>query len=220
MDNQRLKEVVNYLKFNRRIFNDADLAKQLNKTRSYISEILSNKRSVTKKFCETFCSIYTEIDLHWLLTGEGEMLKKEDTAPHGMKPSDDGQGIPLLPISAMAGALSGDIQVLEYDCERYVVPMFKGADFLIPVKGSSMYPKYASGDIVACKRIAMDRLFFQWNKVYVIDTDQGALIKRIKPGSDDEHICIVSDNVKYEPFELPISSIYAVALVIGVIRLE
>nr|DAF62154.1 MAG TPA: LexA-like protein [Myoviridae sp. ctt8G1] len=120
----------------------------------------------------------------------------------------------------MAGALSGEQTVLEYECERYVVPAFKGADFLIPVKGSSMYPKYSSGDIVACRRVPMSSLFFQWNKEYVIDTDQGALIKRIKPGSDKEHVLIVSDNEKYDPFELPIASIYAVALVIGVIRLE
>ena len=66
----------------------------------------------------------------------------------------------------------------------------------------------------------MSDLFFQWNKVYVIDTTQGALIKRIKPGSDSEHVLIVSDNEKYDPFELHISAIHAVALVIGVIRLE
>lgn len=131
-----------------------------------------------------------------------------------------GEGIPLIPIEAMAGALTSDQTVLEYECERYVVPMFKGADFLIPVKGSSMYPKYSSGDIVACQRVSMSDLFFQWNKVYVIDTNQGALIKRIKPGSDKDHVLIVSDNVKYDPFELPFSAIHAVALVIGVIRLE
>lgn len=131
-----------------------------------------------------------------------------------------GEGIPLIPISAMAGAFSGDQQVMEYECERYVVPAFKGADFLISVKGSSMYPKYNSGDIVACKRLAMSDLFFQWNKVYVLDTDQGPLIKRVKPGSDKEHVTIVSDNERYEPFELSLDHIYHVALVIGVIRLE
>ena len=110
------------------------------------------------------------------------------------------EGIPLIPIDAMAGALTCEQTALEYECERYVVPMFKGADFLIPVKGSSMYPKYNSGDIVACKRVSMTDIFFQWNKVYVIDTDQGALIKRIKPGSAPDRILIVSDNDKYDPF--------------------
>lgn len=120
----------------------------------------------------------------------------------------------------MAGVLTDEHTVLEYECERYVIPVFRGADFLIPVKGSSMYPKYSSGDIVACKRVAMSDLFFQWNKVYVLDTKQGALIKRIKPGSDKNHVLIVSDNKDYDPFELPYSAINAVALVIGVIRLE
>ena len=76
------------------------------------------------------------------------------------------------------------------------------------------------GDIVACKRVPMSDLFFQWNKVYVIDTTQGPLIKRIKPGGDNEHVLIVSDNEKYDPFELPYPTIRSVALVIGVIRLE
>ena len=120
----------------------------------------------------------------------------------------------------MAGALTDEQAVLEYECERYVVPIFKGADFLISVRGSSMYPKYSSGDIVVCKRIPMTDLFFQWNKVYVLDTKQGALIKRIKPGKDQKHVLIVSDNEKYEPFELPYTALNAVAIVIGVIRLE
>ena len=174
--------------------------------------------------------IYAKCDgvsSEWLLTGEGPMLKK-DRVENRNTPKEaeahpatrPGEGIPLLPISAMAGALTSEAIVLDYECERYVVPAFKGADFLIPVKGSSMYPKYSSGDIVACKRVPMSGLFFQWNKVYVIDTTQGPLIKRIKPGSNNDTVLIVSDNEKYDPFELPVSEIHAVALVIGVIRLE
>jgi phage repressor protein C with HTH and peptisase S24 domain len=130
------------------------------------------------------------------------------------------QGIPLIPITAMAGFAAGDSQVIEYECERYIIPMFRGADFLISVKGSSMVPKYNSGDVVACKQLPLDDLFFQWNKVYVLDTIQGALVKRIKRGIDEQHVLIVSDNTQYEPFQLHRSQIRAVALVIGVIRLE
>ncbi len=120
----------------------------------------------------------------------------------------------------MAGALTGEQSVLEYECERYVVPAFSGADFLMPVKGNSMAPTYASGDIVACQRVPMTDIFFQWNKAYILDTNQGAIIKRVKPGSDSEHVLLVSDNTDYNPFELQRKDIYAVALVIGLIRLE
>lgn len=170
------------------------------------------------------------LSLLWVMQGVGEDGFDKETFDanyneyigknYAHPATQPGEGIPLIPIEAMAGALTSEQTVLEYECERYVVPMFKGADFLIPVKGSSMYPKYSSGDIVACQRVSMSDLFFQWNKVYVIDTNQGALIKRIKPGSDKDHVLIVSDNEKYDPFELPFSAIHAVALVIGVIRLE
>lgn len=168
---------------------------------------------------ENILSVYPNLSPNWLLTGEGAMLKGEDL-PVAHQTTSPKEGIPLIPLSAMAGALTGEQTVLEYECERYVVPAFNGADFLIPVKGNSMTPTYVSGDIVACQRVPMTGLFFQWNKPYVLDTAQGALIKRIKPGSDKEHVLIVSDNEEYDPFELPYSEIHAVAMVIGIIRLE
>ena len=121
----------------------------------------------------------------------------------------------------MAGFGTGGVQVMDYDTERYVVPEFTelNVDFMLRVKGSSMYPKYNSGDLVACKKLVLNDIFFQWNKVYVLDTDQGALIKRIKKGSED-NLLIVSDNPAYEPYELHLSKIHAIAIVLGVIRLE
>ena len=144
--------------------------------------------------------------------------EKEHTALH--VPSNSNEGIPLIPLSAMAGAFTGDTSVMEYECERYVIPAFKGADFLIQVKGDSMQPTYYSGDLVACERVPLNDIFFQWNKTYVLDTKQGPLIKRIMPGSDNEHILIVSDKNNYPPFELSKDQFYGVALVRGIVRLE
>lgn len=181
--------------------------------RGYIKGVVP-KADILEKIVRTY-----EISSVWLLTGEGEMLKddKREVAHQTENPKE---GIPLIPFSAMAGALTGEQSALEYECERYVVPAFHNADFLMPVKGNSMTPTYISGDIVACQRVPMTDIFFQWNKPYVLDTAQGAIIKRIKPGSDKDHVLIVSDNKEYDPFELPYKDIYAVALVIGIIRLE
>ena len=134
----------------------------------------------------------------------------------------DNAGIPLIPIDAMAGFGTGAVQVMHYDTSKYIVPEFSelNVDFMIRVKGSSMVPKYNSGDLVACKKLVITDIFFQWNKVYVLDTEQGALIKRVKKGSRDNYILLISDNQKYDPFELHLSKIFAVALVVGVIRLE
>lgn len=160
----------------------------------------------------------------WVLTGKGNMLNTSaqqiiahEEIPIAYKSKE---GIPLIPIDAMAGALTENSQaVMEYECEHYVIPMFKGAEFLIPVKGDSMQPKYYSGDIVACKRLPLDT-FFQWNRTYVIDSEQGVLIKRVKQGVDENHIVLVSDNPEYDPFPLEKAKIYSLSLVIGVVRAE
>lgn len=207
--------------------------------------ILTQNNGISEDNITRFLAYYPEVNAEWLLTGQGDMLKTKCTSekqtsisepvskdkgtnniPNNQEttvkkiPEGSREGIPLIPFSAMAGALTGELQALEYECERYVVPAFKGADFLMPVKGNSMVPTYASGDIVACQRVPMSGLFFQWNKPYVLDTAQGPLIKRLKPGSDKQHVLIVSDNKEYDPFELSYEDINAVAMVIGLIRLE
>jgi len=127
--------------------------------------------------------------------------------------------IPLVPFEAIAGPgtmVFDDEQVQDY----YEVREFRGADFLIRVKGDSMIPKYNGGDLVACKNVK-DVLFFQWGKVYVIYTkSQGVMIKRIEPAPDPDNIMCVSENKNYNWFEVPKSDIAGVALVIGSISLE
>ena len=183
--------------------------------------VLSQPNGISEDNISRFLAYAPDVNVVWLLTGEGEMFNTSDGMPPvAHQTYNPKEGIPLIPFSAMAGALMGEQTALEYECERYVVPAFSGADFLMQVKGSSMVPTYISGDIVACRRVPMSDLFFQWNKPYVLDTAQGAIIKRIKPGSDKQHVLIVSDNKDYDPFELPYEDIYAVALVIGIIRLE
>lgn len=156
-----------------------------------------------------------EIDANWLITGSGNMLKSNTTTMQ-----EDEKGIPLIPVDAMAGFATGESSIMENTTERFIVPSFEGADYLITVKGYSMYPRYNSGDIVACRKLTLNNIFFQWNKVYVLDTVQGALIKRIRKGKDDSHVLLVSDNNDFEPFELKKSEINAIAIVMGVIRLE
>ena len=165
--------------------------------------------------------VYTKclgINPHWLLTGEGKMLNEEEKNSSA-QPSEE--GIPLISLEAAAGFGNGAFSVSNEDIMgRYVVPDFVGIDFMLRVKGSSMYPKYSSGDVIAC-RVIREISFIQWNKVYVIITrEQGMLCKRIKKAENANQLLIVSDNKDYDPFEIDRSEITGIALVIGTIRLE
>lgn len=206
--------ILNTIKSHYKFKNDAEFARFLEIKANTLSNWYSRNTIDYNKII-TKC---VEIDANWLLTGKGEMLKEEK--PVAMVATMPGEGIPLIPLSAMAGVASGGFSVLEQDCERFVIPMFSGADYLIPVKGSSMYPKYSSGDVVACKIVPLQDLFFQWNKVYVLDTVQGPVIKRVQKCNTENAVTLVSENPNYPPFELSLSQIYAVSVVIGVVRLE
>jgi repressor LexA len=185
---------------------------------------LKNNGAIGSDKLENILRVYPDINPEWLLTGNGEMLVnefdslhvKEEQAPYYKKSQ-----LPLIPINAAAGFSSGDDKaILHSDVDFYSVPEFnKKADYLIRVSGSSMYPKYNSGDIVACKKLPLDT-FFQWNKVYILDTIQGPLMKRVKKAQDKDYITLVSDNEKYDPFDILRTEIHSLALVIGVIRLE
>lgn len=195
---------------------DKQLADFLGIKKSTLSNWQSDdKRGINIELIFSKCE---QLSPEWILYGEGEKHSKIS-----IDQPKSNVSLPLIPFEALAGFPSTDnIGVAFADCEQYVVPEFmaRGADCLVRVSGSSMYPKYSNGDILAC-RIVRDILFFQWGKVYVIDSSQGLLVKRIEQSPREDFITLVSDNrERYKPFEIPVSDIRTLAIVIGVIRVE
>lgn len=173
------------------------------------------------------------VDSSWLLTGEGAMLQKTEnnnapTSKHTVEkarqvPHGSSEGIPLIPLDAVAGfpAESGGGVRLE-DCERYVIPEFenKGANFLIRVSGDSMVPLYYSGDLLACRKIT-DIRFFQWGTIYVLETSQGVIVKRVQESLDhaDSILCVSENSSVHHPFLLPRDDIRSLSTIVGLVRL-
>jgi phage repressor protein C with HTH and peptisase S24 domain len=180
-------------------------------------------QNITDKNIATIIASYHELNLEWLLTGKGSMLKSEETLSSKESGYKKPFMVPLIPIEAIAGFPDNDTPGTRYeDCDLYAVPEFEksGFEFVIRVSGSSMYPKYSSGDILACRKVK-DILFFQWGKVYVIDSSQGPLVKRVFEHDNPELLLLVSENKeKYPPFSLPKSDVRSLSLVLGVIRME
>ncbi|WP_286767195.1 MULTISPECIES: LexA family transcriptional regulator [Sphingobacterium] len=216
--------IINQIKSHLNIKTDSDFADFLGVKQPTISAWKS-RNTMDYELIITKCK---DIDANWLITGSGNMLKErtsiknEDKLKLDSTPSVD--GIPLIPVEAFAGAALNNGYAVDFDAieERYNVPLFdgKGVDFMMYVRGSSMYPKYRSGDIVAC-RFVRELLFIQWNKVYIIDSkSQGAMIKRLLPSTNPDHVICRSDNREYIDFEVPLSDIQNIAMVIGCISLE
>lgn len=244
--NKRFLDVYSYLLREKFVNNASDMANKIEISSSMMNEILKKRSNAGLKVIQKTVNKFSFINTEWLLVGNGEMLKTKNTENLNKKnvkefvkentekrkvqknltftetPTEtESAGIPLIPIEAMAGWGTGEVQVMDYEMGLYKVPEFDNikVDFMIRARGSSMYPKYNSGDTLACLKVELG-VFFQWNKVYVLDTSQGAMVKRIKKSDKENHILCVSDNPNYDPFDLPLEDLYAIALVVGVIRLE
>jgi phage repressor protein C with HTH and peptisase S24 domain len=181
---------------------------------------LESESGITEETLARFIATYTNISEKWLLTGEGEMFKKDETQFETLG-IDRRRALPLLPVEAIAG-WDGTTSpaVMNYDCEWIEIPQFvqSGADYIIRVSGDSMSPEYRSGDLLACRRIR-EITFFQWGKVYVIDSNQGIMLKRVEECVDDpDCILCVSENPRHRPFSLPKNEINSLSLVIGLVR--
>ncbi|MDR1652258.1 MAG: helix-turn-helix domain-containing protein [Prevotellaceae bacterium] len=219
--NQRIKQIKTENRLTNKLFSE-----RVGLSEDTIKSLFSKD---TNPSTETLIKIYSAFPLYsleWILTGN------ENTGIVGNNASiaservcagrqDEWDFVSLYDVSAAAGYGTFDEMISgEKIIGRYYIPDFKNVDWMIYVTGSSMYPKYSSGDIIACREIKESR-FIQWGKVYVVATrEQGLLVKRLKASENKDCIKAVPDNPDYDAFDIPKDEILGIALVIGVIRLE
>ena len=105
----------------------------------------------------------------------------------------------VIPYGARGGTLQDFSQgVRPYECERIVSPI-READYAMEVTGDSMSPEYPSGSRIIIKKVNSED-FIEWGKVYVLDTDNGPVIKQIRKTADPHVVECVSLNPAYQTF--------------------
>ena len=195
----------------------AEFERNVSLANGYIKKF---KGSIGSDKLNNITSYYPDINIDWLITGKGSMLKSEISNMLAESPMEYGkkQTRPRIPYTAAAGSLTSAVEgITANQCEQIPrINAFPDYDFTIILKGDSMEPKYEGGDEVACKRIDSTS-FIQWGKVHVLDTAQGIIIKRIY--EDGEKIRCASYNTEYPDFSILKEEIFSMSLVVGLIRL-
>lgn len=162
-------------------------------------------RGIKGSAFEKIATAFPNVNMNWLKTGEGEILleRMEKVRPH-------------IPVEVAAGTLSGFSEAVKAgDCEMLpVVSAFPSYDYTMTIKGDSMEPKFEGGDMIAIRK-TID--FIEWGKTYVLDTSDGAIIKRIY-NEGDFYRC-VSFNKEYPDFLVPKNSVFGIFKVVGLIRI-
>lgn len=116
--------------------------------------------------------------------------------------SNEPHSVPLLPIFAQAGHLSGwSESVMDTDCEQVISPVH-GVDIAVHIYGESMYPDIPNGSVVYVKKVS--GRIIDYGKPYILDTVDGPLLKYVAPGHDDGFVKCISANhdAMYAPFEV------------------
>lgn len=224
-----LNAILNYVSIGRKEFSN----KIGINNPQWIADALNPQKKVgiSKDKAERICNAYPEINLSFVMSGEGEMLNNstgykidEIAIPTTEELQElsykEVYWVPLIPSAALANSLVEytSNSVFLKDCPKTISPVL-GAQYAIPISGDSMEPEYHNGTIAYIKAINSSA-FIPWGHTVILDTENGAFIKKIYPDSDDpEYVWARSINPAYPPMHIPVSSIYRLFRVLGTSRI-
>ena len=194
-----------------------------------IGKTLNEKRALGSDRLETIVSKYPQLNLDWLLTGEGEMLKgynlRSSTAPivaeAGAIMAVDATGNVMIPIADIKAAAGGtgymNTEVLRTSEFVQLPPaLAKSGKYLcIRIKGSSMAPTLQDGGFVIIRLLEKS----EWqnllsDRVYVVSDNEGkTYLKRVRNRFSNGFLVLTSDNpdkASYPNFNLQASEIVSI----------
>lgn len=226
--------ILNRLKEYKNFNTDTELANFLNISRSTLSNWYT-RNSIDYDLLFSKCE--KDIDINWLLTGSGYNLKDSSNVlaepikghRRTKDPIYELQRVPLFNLEATMGLVplvDGNGVDEEKVIDYISIPSMPSCDGAIYASGDSMYPLLKSGDMIAYKRIAVERaqIFFGEMYIVAVKLDEFSTMKTIKfvHPSDlgDDYVRLVSHNQHHTAKDIKLSQIAAIGLVRASIRLH
>lgn len=190
--------------------NDNKVTKHLSLSNGVLGKSRKEGRDLSDKVIEKIEKYYPDLNIDWLVTGDGEMIRAD-------------KKIPLYDDDATIGGANG--MVANVDDQARVTEWIDAGDWFpsatsaIHHYGDSMV-EYPSGSILALKRVTDARALLN-GEHYVIETDEFRITKQIL--DDGDAIIAYSTNKEtypdgrliYAPIRIPKSAIRHMDLVLG-----
>lgn len=219
---ERLQTAYEYLRNQGRVHTQKDVASTMEATRQNVSAALKGKDGVlTDNFLRRFNLAFGEpFNLDWLLTGEGEMLKKEGEA--AAKPAaPDYRLVPIIHIDSVGG-MHSENSILSPEYIEGHIPMTgaRSDDVAIYQSGDSMSPAIPSGALLLLREVEDWYEYIGYGNVFVLLLNDGRRItkevQRYREDPENYYWC-VSYNPNVADEELPKRMIRRVWKVIKVL---
>lgn len=74
---ERLVWSIDWLKKSRIVLSQAEFSEKVGIKPSQVSEMLNGKRKISERTIHNIVEAFPDLNINWLLTGEGEMLKSD-----------------------------------------------------------------------------------------------------------------------------------------------
>lgn len=164
--------------------------------------------SIGEKKLKTISLMYPNLNIEWLLTGEGSMLKE----------SSQYESRKTIRYWTDVDATGGGVQLYDdtmtNSIVEMVIPSFSDCTDAINIYGDSMSPLYKSGQIILMKE--WTESFIEYGKVYLVITKSGnRMVKYLRKSDTQGKVVCASENPKYEPFEIETEDIVKIYIVKG-----
>lgn len=236
---ERVEAIISYYKISS--VNDFALNYLNYKSSEKINRLKKEGTNPSFEILTDISNKFVEINIEWLLTGKGEMLKNKYSFNENInivsEPEQeltvrklktdyfdvDKQQIPLYDIQAAAGftfLFSNQNQQIPLDYIR--IPNAPKCDGALYIRGDSMYPLLKSGDIACYKSIqTLDDI--RYGEMYLLDientSDRYLAVKYIqKSDLGNDYLRLVSENKHHDPRDEFKGNIKALALIKATIR--
>ena len=72
--NQRLRQIIDFLKEGRRIYSDAEFARKVGIDKADLSRMLSGTKAIHQRYVDKILAQFPDLNQNWLLSGLGDML--------------------------------------------------------------------------------------------------------------------------------------------------
>lgn len=243
----RASQVINYLIYKGIAKTQKEIGDMLGYGESYFSQIISGAKPLSDGVLVKLLTLDKgkEINLDWLLTGEGEMLIASEHNSSTVAPVfiDDKENYDLAVKSGMniipefsdhfKGGNDGTALTIDKAVAFWGLPNIK-ANLIAEIDGDSMAPRYPAGTKVAVREIFFDREYptvgIPFGEVFAIVLDNGNgeylnFIKYLRRHPDRQMVnkywVAQSENSeKYDNFDIEVSKVKHLFVVVASLRLN
>jgi len=185
------------------------------------------KDNLTLKSLTKIETAYPELNISWLKTGEGAMLKNEVSVQF-YEPENIPAGKRVIPLFDDVSTIGGNNSVVANvtgvsQASEYIDPgdWFKSATHAMRHYEDSMI-QYPSGCILAMKEVLEKQLII-YGRDYVIETNEYRITKSVQRGKNDDSIRAYSSNTEtrpdgtliHEPLDIAWEDINKIYIVLG-----